>query len=417
MESAGLETLALEPVWSIFDHAALRPALGKVEPWVEPTLKALHGALPVPPSARSFVAAPFYRPPGSHRSFYLYPAACRGRESDPPWRGVIALKGQEPLTHDLDAVLGGFAQPSGGWRSILEHLIFEERKTPGALGLAEARAEASRAAEMQAAHLDAFGELARVPLPLFVCRHQPSAETRVLDILRSLVSDAALEAVASVANRELGVLLYYYPTPPVRVRDVQPMLDGLDFRGRMFALVAMGDPAMTVARWTDLFARMLRAGLLPGSVAAIHTGICCQPQNTCLDGGFVDFDSVTPVDSLRSEAAIHAALQLSTQALLATVRSFLLGETDGDGGPDARIDRHHLDQFTMRALIGALEEEGSWGRELDPRISRYFRAAPTFDALVERLGSCSRSADAQFASRARDFAAFGRDIVAVAAST
>ncbi len=73
--------------------------------------------------------------------------------------------------------------------------MFEEQKIPACVGLAEAQDEADRAAEVQTAHLEAYGNLARLPLPLFVFRHADGTGGQVLDALRASLSRRAFDTV------------------------------------------------------------------------------------------------------------------------------------------------------------------------------------------------------------------------------
>jgi hypothetical protein len=68
--------------------------------------------------------------------------------------------------------------------------------------------------------------------------------------------------------------------------------------------------------------------VLPGALPSFRTGICCQPQNACIDGGFVDLGSLTPLSTLRDDTAVYAALQFSTESLLNTIRALVAGSTD-----------------------------------------------------------------------------------------
>lgn len=411
-----LASVQLDPVRSFLaEEPELRAALTQTEPWLEPLLDELR-ELPLAPTTGTFVSKPFYRPPGSHRCYYYCPASAG---SAPGARGVLAFKGLEPQLPDLNALLGGLRRACYSPHDMAEHLIFEEQKIPACLGLNEAIREAQRAAQAQLAHLRAYGSLARLPLPLFVFRHAPATQSRAHEALRQQLSETAFSTVSPWVDAGLGAYVYYYPSAPVRARDIDTLLQGHAFRERLLALLQVCDPDELVRRWVSGFARLLWLGVLPGSLASLRTGLCCQPQNACLDGGFVDLDSLTPISSLKDDTAVYAALELSTGALLASVRSLLAGATDPSRAEtlDVRIDLHHFRQFLHAALVSALEREARPSLELDPRVRSYFQAPQSFAELVGRLGSYYSPSNTRALEQARDYGEFGSWLLSVATVT
>jgi hypothetical protein len=418
LRAQALETVELCQAWSFTtDFPDFRDALAGTEPWLAAALDTLAVKLPIPETVGTFVARPFYRPPGSYRCFYYCPSSlhdewprqCEGH-------AVIAIKGLEPCTKDVDRVLRDFRRPSYSPHNILEHLIFEEQKIPAVLSLAEALLEARRAAEIQSAHLRVYGSLARLPFPLFVFRHSVEVERRILEMLRLELSKAALETVEPWITAGLGVYVYYYPTTPVRVRDVESLLQGLSFQQRIFALIGICDPEQIVRRWVCCFVRMLYLGMLPGALHSFRTGICCQPQNACIDGGFVDLDSLTPVVSLRDDAAVYAALQFSTESLLSTVRALVAGSTDATRPDvlDVRFDLYHLNRYVLAEIQHAIDCETRVGIKLDTRISRYYTPPRSFESLVNHLSAYYSSPNPAFTEAARKFNDFGLSLIAAA---
>ena len=401
---------------------ALRGALPQLEGWLPGCLELLRQQLPLPSSVYAFVSPPFYRPPGSYRSFYCYPAALRGEPAPTASpevgeeRAVLAIKGMEPASAELDRLLCGLIRPCYSPHNVAEHLIFEEGKIPGCVSLAEAQLEAERAAELQGAHLRVHGQLARLPLPLLVFRHSSAVEDEVLRVLGRILSRAALAQVIPRVKAGLGVLVYHYPSPPVRVRELEALLSGTPFRERMFALLSLCDPEQIIDGWVREFVRMLYLGFVPGSLASLRTGSCCQLQNACIDGGFVDLDSITRLDDLVDDTALYAALQLSSDALLGSVRALVAGSQDPTRGEtlELRIDLHHLRTFLMERLRSAIQEEAAGGRRLDPRVAAYFIPDARFEALVRQLGSYFSGGSADFAAAAGRFQQFGSALVSAA---
>lgn len=329
---------------------------------------------------------------------------------------MVALKGLEPCTRDVDVLLRDLRRACYSPHNILEHLIFEERKIPASLGLAEALREAKRAAEIQEAHLRVYGGLARVPFPLFVFRHSTEVEEQLLENLSRELSDTALEVVKPWVACGLGVYVYYYSTPPVRARDLELLLQGFGFQQRMFGLIRMCDPEQIIRSWVRTFVRMLYLGILPGTLSSLRTGICCQPQNACIDGGFVDLDSLTSSTALRDDTALYAALQFSTESLINTVRALVVGTTDLTSPRDAngRFDIQNLNQYVLALIQDAIESEARPGLRLDVRIGRYYTPARSFEDLVGRVSVYYSASNPEFAEAARRFSELGFSLIAPA---
>jgi hypothetical protein len=358
-----------------------------VERWLLSAVETLSACLPVPRTVAPFVERPFFRPPWSSRSFYYSPATLQGSSTD-AGRAVVALKGLEPCISDVDDLFRDLRRASYSPHNIAEHFVFVEHKIPGCLGLAEAIREAEQAAAIQERHLRFYGSLARLPVPLFVYRHSDEVVERVTERLRRLLGAAAFERIEPTLAGGLGAYVYYYPTAPIRARDIDHALENLSFQERLVVLLRdVCDPEDVILGWVRGFTRMLYLGFLPGSLASLRSGICCQPQNACLDGGFVDLDSLTPLDELQDTTALNAALQFCVESLLQTMRSLTAGGVDPTRpeGNEIRIDLHYIRQYLLGAIKRAIETEARAGLQLDTRIAAYFFEPKTFEELVIRL--------------------------------
>jgi len=403
---------ALEAAFDFRDEAPeLCGELFRAAPWLARACEDWRRALPLPATSRAFVEPPWYRPPGSHRCVYYCPASLDRNALPTTPRGcaVAALKGLEPALPELTDMFRGFDRPCYSPHNILEHLVFEEKKVPGCLTVDEALREALAARMIQRAHLRHYGSLARLPFPLFVFRHRPETNTRIREQLQSFLSEAAFHALRPSLEAGLAVYVYYYPTPPVRVRDIESTLEGLSFQRRSLKLLTLCDPERVIERWVQGVTRMLYLGVLPASLASLHTGSCCQPQNACLDGGFVDLDSLTPLDSLPSPTAVDAALEFSMSCMRDSVRALVMGSLDPtrpEGG-HGRFDLHYLTRYLERVFERALHTESAPGLSLDPRIQRYFAGPSELADLVDVLGTYYSRTDGAFAERCVDFAPFG----------
>jgi hypothetical protein len=365
----------------------LNAAVGAV-PWLPSAVGQFRERLPVSRSVMPFAEAPYFRPPGSYRCVYYCPSAfadCGNADLPAP---VVALKGLEPAASDFSCLVDDLRRTCYSPHNIAEHLVFEEHKIPGCLGIREALREAERACSFQIAHLRAWGTLAHLPLPLLVMRHNPEISDSAISRIRDLLPDTAFEKIRSQTEEGLGVYAYYYPAVPIRPRDLDHLLGGLDFRRRILTLATtVCDPEIVIARWICGFVRLLYLGFLPGSLHSMRTGVCCQPQNACIDGGFVDLDSLTPIDELRDDTAIISALQFSLDSLIESVRTLLAGNADPNriDGACARVDLHLVTAYLLDGMRRALESERRPGLHLDPRVAAYFAPAQTIADLIERL--------------------------------
>lgn len=365
--------------------------------------------LPPPPSTEPFVRESYYRPPGSARSFYRRLSGEDAR-AEGAHHGVVAIKGMEPLSPTFQEGLLRLTGPGHTPHSVAEHFVVEEGKVPGCLTLDEAVTEAQRALELQRAHVAAYGELARIPLPLLVFQHTEDTKNRVLGQLAGILPDATARLARARADDGLGVYVYYYPSAPLRVTHVEYLLRGRSFGQRTLELLSICDPEVTVRRWVTTFVRMLYLGYVPGSLASLHTGLCCQPQNACVDGGFVDLDSVTPLPALRHDSDVTAALAYSYEEMVRTVSRLLIG-----GVEDARLeqdrvrlDRHHVSHYVLRLLRDSLQSEARPGLEMDPRIIRYLEPPPSADELIARLSGYFESPPRDVDSGWDQFGRLGR---------
>lgn len=385
----------VQVVRTLRDWRGLEAVVRAAAPWALPYAADLSWLVP-PPSTEAFAADGWIRPPGSARSVYR-------RESSTS--GVLAVKGMEPTVTGFADALDDLLRPCYTPHNIAEHFVFEERKVPGCLTLAEALGEAERAAAIHTAHIAAYGTPAHVPLPLAVLRHSRDIEERVYRSLRDRLSEAALDAVAASLRGGLGVYVYHYPTVPLRVTHLDYLLRGKSFPKRTLHLSMLTDPERTIREWVTGVVRLLYLGFLPGTLAALRSGICCQPQNACLDGGFVDVDSVTPLEALPDDRAVQAALQFTTEELVRTVHTFLaggVGPSEADAGR-VRVDQHQVTQYVLALVEEAIRTEGRPGCELDPRVLEHFRPAHSLDQLVPRLATFYATASRSSAQAWRAF--------------
>jgi hypothetical protein len=193
--------------------------------------------------------------------------------------------------------------------------------------------------------------------------------------------------MAELTDGGLAVYLYRYPGPPLRAADIAELLARRPLRERMVELLSFVDPAAVIEGWIGLFVRLLALGYVAGSLADLGSGIACQPQNSCLDGGFVDTGSLTPIDNLADDTALYSALHFCTSALVDTVRSLLAGREDPTGRVDGpgRFDLWAFSRYVNEQILAALHREVGAGAILDQRVLDFFEEFGGLDALWSLL--------------------------------
>jgi hypothetical protein len=273
-------------------------------------------------------------------------------------------------------------RPDAFGLSFHEKLIINERKIPLALRLGEALADAKAAAAFQRAHLEQYGEIARVPLPLGVLRWPDAVVSRFRSLLLPHQYDFTREIIESLLDEGLGCYAYYYPGMPIRVRDVTVPLGGVgpnqSYRSRLEKLRAYTNPETVVSSWLDLLVRMLGLGYLPCRLGHHTIGNCLQWQNAVIDGGVVDADSIQPLSAIRDDRELRETLLAAIVWLSDTVHAFLLSS-------------QALYQMTPTVLIVGwqicselqrrIEESRDRGTLFDERITDFFHTSAAFQHL------------------------------------
>jgi hypothetical protein len=382
-----VETASGAIVW---DAGEAAPALVAAVPGLAGHLAALRRAVPVAEELRPFAAEGFARPHRHLRAFY---------KSVP--EGVIAIKGSEPLAPGLAPHFAAMSRfridyPARGKSlfSAIEHFPLIEQKIPLAVTLDEAREDAAAAETVQSAQLARFGSVARVPLPLLVLRWPDEAAERHLAALAPLLSRRARRIVEREAEAGLGAFVYHYPTVPLRVAHL-PAILGLvghepTWRSRLAGLT---DPAVTIARWIDLVARLLVLGFLPGSIDSIGVGHCLEVKNAVIDGGFVDLGSVQRIDEAATPQAFAETLLAAIADLAKTVRHLLRGDA-----ADVEAEYRNPSLTMLMVLHRLLPALGERVRALgpgDPRLADFFTPMPAAEGLIQGLDAlCSEEAAA-----------------------
>jgi hypothetical protein len=384
--------VGIEPadiVWNLDAEAPrLAQALEAAAPWTRAASDELRARMPVARTCRVFRAGAFFRPAGHYRAIYM----------EGPGEGVFAIKGTELFANDVRDTLLNIKHArhpqADNKHSTLEHFPIIEQKVPMACLVDEAVAEARRAQQFQAAHLERYGELANVPIPLIVIRWPDRVAAAFRDTLLPLLSQRAAELVDLRMGRGLAAYVYYYRNPPLRAEHIDAALeikvaphDG--YRARLAALEERADPRQVVHEWVALVARMFALGFIPCTHAAHETGQCLRAMNAVIDGGFVDLDSMQRISELRSDDELVETLLVSLQELTDTIARFVLGSalSRSKFGPSSALVSHAVFALLRDELRAAMEEEARHGAVFDPRLDSLLGRRDLFSALDQVLAA------------------------------
>ena len=305
-----------------------------------------------------------YRIRGHNRS------VCIALSGDKSTSDVVVIKGSEPLLPDFERYLDWMQFKSfGAWpRPMMEHFPLFEGKTPGIVALDEARKETELALDIQTAHLRHYGELIRLPVPLMVLAVPQATRDRVMAQLRRRMSAPALERVEPTLQRGIGMFVYHYPGPPVRVTAVgrpRHMWPGSpDMASRKNVMEKM------IPGWIQIAARLLWLGFLPSTPLAWRLGAIFDPNNSCLDGGACDIASVYPIADANHDAFVMRSLAEIVGALRVVIaRAFGIQLPELAQSYEQDFMMFSLGQWVKREVERALVDEGRETLTLDRRIS------------------------------------------------
>jgi hypothetical protein len=369
-----------EITWQLADTAPeLLAELAKSEPVVPELCRRLASAVPVQRVWGFGEVGAFTRPDRHVRALYID----LPRVTSKTRGGAVAIKGGEALCTNFDAMvrrlagmwnvyawsLGGasrnlFRDP--GLISALERFPVIEGKPPGVHPHWDADEEAQCALELQRAYFARYGELARAPVPLLVGRWPASVGDAVIAMLEPHLSPKAVRTVKTEISAGLGVFIYFYPSVPLRVMHIQApdATNPATLEKRMQVLRSQCQPEVTIERWTEAVSRLLILGYVATDPANLNRGYCVQPQNLCVDGGFVDVNSIRQIQSFKAQGEFKYALTRTVQVLSASISWFLTGT---QSGVDAYLQ--HLPDvyyFVWDALRTKIRTAASAGESLHP---------------------------------------------------
>jgi hypothetical protein len=390
--SGGIQTAPAEVVWDVSEAAPeIFEAVWKASPAVAAAVDGLRAGVPYMGSASPGEQGDLYRIRGHNRS------VCIALSRDKATSDVVVIKGSEPLLPDFERYLDWMRfKGFGAWpRPMMEHFPLFEGKTPGVVSLDEARKEAELALDVQAAHLRHYGELMRLPVPLLVLAVPDATKERVIGQLQRRMSAPALERVVPYLERGIGMFVYHYPSPPIRVtavgrpRHMWPA--SADMASRQNVIDTM------IPGWTRIAARLLWLGFLPSTPLAWRLGAIFDPNNSCLDGGACDIASVFPIADANHDAFVMRSLAEIVGALRVVIaRAFGIQLPELAQSYEQDFMMFSLGLWVKRAVERALDAEGRNTLSLDPRVHAVLggdKSLPELLAIFQQYSNYLTAAD------------------------
>jgi hypothetical protein len=332
------------------------------EPWIDSAAASFETKLPIPASCGLFKSDGFFRLKRHHRSI------CFAPNGHGPICNVFCIKGMEPFAPDFDAALDILAAQrwADSGLSLLEHFILVEDKLPGCLLFGEACAEASIAAAIHLRLSNDGESFPRLPLPVLCVRLSETIAESAVRGIAARASRFLWPKIEMLAATGLGAYVYWYPSLPLRAAD---------FRTSRTSAIAMSDG------WIRLASRMLRAGFLPTSAHSLRSGVCCNLQNSVIDGGFADLGSVVSVADVGAREDVFIATQMTIWRLSTTIQ-YVLGHAQANNGSSiAQLD------YPTQMILHLVRERlmRACGEDADPRLMQFFSATQTVGSVARFL--------------------------------
>lgn len=364
--------------------------------WAFDEYRVLANTIPASSTVGPFAVDDFVRPIGHMRSFY--------RDGQ---FGRLVFKGTEIQSPDFVEALRAIAQfrscdphpphiPTS-LLSLLDRFAIMEHKAPGVVLLSEALSEANAAVAFQSAYFSRYHELASVPVPLRVYRWSEATVDDYLEKVLPLVTVRAVPIIRRLVAEGLGAIAYYYPGKAPRISGLgldapeisRDLLGRISFPDRLERLEEKYHVHKVFDSWMRLVSRMLVLGFYPNNPYGNYLlGEAIQWQNTVLDGGFVDVDSVTPMREIESDRAFTETFMAMVVELATTFRKLFLGPV-----PYANLE-YKDPSLTMALLVVAVweglkkgvENERGAGASVDARLDRLIADRDAFSFVKENLG-------------------------------
>lgn len=380
----------------LFDLATSAPALYESACRQSPNLARACDAFredpPLPSSAEMGREGRIYRPPRHYRS-YCYELA-DDAPTDDLSSDVLVVKGAEIALDDYPKLIEWLkSRPCRNYiknRSMIDNLAIRERKVPGAMTLHEAEVEKNIGLAVHRAHLEHYGTLAHIPVPVLTLGVPDEKVERAKSILKSTLVQAGWERIEPHIDHGLAIFIYYYPSAPLRLDQVLEYgalreqvpewadIGGLGTAKKMPSFLSSAlqnfDAEAAFEGWMQLFVRLLYLDFLPFTSNAIMHGSMLASSNLCIDGGGCDIDSIVSMKDYPDDHFIMESFISSVGQLHRTVAT-AFGLPADQGELDNLIYGFLLAQF--RRII---EQERRETVQLHPLIERVLSLQSFMDA-------------------------------------
>lgn len=368
---------SIDIIWSAHqDATSIFQELKNQQPRIQNELFNLRQEIPASRSCATFKSGQYLRPYGHFRAFYRQISQ----------KSVLGFKGCDIFAEDIPQKLTELRKfRSQSANSMLQSLIQVEEKVPMAMTLPETLQEAQKAAEFQTTYLKRYGELARMPVPLLVCRWRSPQIAKFKMNLITVLTPHEKDRVHRIANKGLGALVYFYPALPIRVRHLAQLahrcerensIDRFHRQKKMASVFGnWPTPRETISRWITLTARILALGYSPYRISHPHNGHCIQEQNAVIDGGFADVDSLQPLDKIKDDIMFYNACMMTKEYLSLTINRFLNGYEKYDSdSPPILLSKSQLAvaRRLRREITQQLRIEERNGYTIDARLFHAF---------------------------------------------
>lgn len=364
----------------LFDLQKEAPALYEEvcqkSPRLGETIEQFRSEPKFPSSSKIGREGRYFRLPGYFRTF-CYELADHAPTSDLS-SDVLVVRGADAILDDygqyvrwlgeraVTKIPGHMDMP--GHRNMADDISLVRRRAPGALLRSEAATEATTGVDVHRRHLELYGELAHLPVPLLTFALPEERAERAARLLRENLSDIAWNYISGYVHHGLAISLSYYPTAPLRLDQVLTFRsDGPDAFPE-FARDALRNADLFSASgaWMRMFVRLLYVGYLPTSTFLNALTNVLQSSSVCLDGGFRTVSSLYPLDQAPNDGFVTVSVTRCVDEL----RQVIAAVFEMSGSQEAVAGL--LGAILWGRLSLLVEEERAAGGQLDPRVARVF---------------------------------------------